>query len=101
MVLGFAAAGSAGKASTAPAAAERFGFPGVESLAVGCDDDGDDNDEDDGACEGFDEEGATQGVAPTRPAPALWAEDAGADGNGFAAVELPQLPCLLTADRDD
>lgn len=101
MVLGFAAAGSAGKASPAPpAAVERVGLPGVESLGVGCDDD-DDNDEDDDGCGGFDEEGASQGVAPARPAPALWAEDAGIDGNGFAAVELPQLPCLLTADRDD
>lgn len=94
MVLGFAAAGSAGKAS----AAEPFVLPPeVEGLDSGCDDDDDD------ACEGLgeEEEGATHGVALTRPAPTLLAEDAGIDGNGFAAVELPQLPCLLTAERDD
>lgn len=88
MVLGFAAAGSAGKAS----AAEPFGWPEVEGLDSGREDAGGGLDE---------EEGAIQGVAPTRPAPALLAEDAGIDGNGFAAVELPQLPCLLTAERDD
>lgn len=92
-VLGLAAAGSAGKASTA---AETSGFPKVEGLDTGRD----------GAGEGLDEDeaeadGATHGVAPTRPAPALLAEDAGIDGNGFVAVELPQLPCLLTAERDD
>lgn len=87
IVLGFAAAGSAGKASTA----EPAGLPEIEGLETGCD-----------AGEGLDEEeGATHGVARTRPAPALLAEDAGIDGNGFAAVELPQLPCLLTAERDD
>ena len=89
MVLGFAAAGSAGKASPV---AEASGLLMVDGLDTGRD----------GTGEGLDEEaGATHGVAPTRPAPALLAEDAGIDGNGFVAVELPQLPCLLTAERDD
>lgn len=94
MVLGFAAAGSAGKAS---AAVEPFGLPEVAGLDWGRDDEGAGA----GLGEEEEEEGATQGVAPTRPAPARLAEVGGVDGNGFAAVELPQLPCLLTAERDD
>lgn len=95
IVLGLAAAGKAGKASAA-AAAGPAGLPYVEGLEVGRD----------GAGEGLDEEAAgeedaTHGVAPTRPAPALLADDAGIEGKGFVAVELPQLPCLLTAERDD
>lgn len=89
MVLGLAAAGSAGKASTPVGP---FALPEAEGLETGRDDAGAGLDE---------EEGATHGVAPTRPAPALLAEAEGTDGNGFAAVELPQLPCLLTAERDD
>lgn len=89
IVLGFAAAGSAGNASTA---AEPFGLPEGDGMDTGRGDAG----------EGLDEEdGATHGVAPTRPAPALLAEDVGIEGNGFAAVDFPQLPCLLTAERDD
>lgn len=95
MVLGLAAAGNAGKASAAAAPAGPAGLPYVAGLDIGRD----------GAGEGLDEEaeaeGTTHGVAPTRPAPALLADDAGIDGKGFVAVELPQLPCLLTAERDD
>lgn len=95
MVLGFAATGSAGKASIA---APLILLAVVGGLESGCEDNGgglDDGDEEEA-------EGATHGVAPTRPAPTLLAEEAGVeDGNGFVAVELPQLPCLLTAERDD
>ena len=95
MVFGFAATGSAGKASIAAPIILLAVVGGLES---GCEDRGgglDDDDEEEA-------EGATHGVAPTRPAPTLLAEEAGVeDGNGFVAVELPQLPCLLTAERDD
>lgn len=43
-------------------------------------------------------------AAALRPAlPALVDDDdaAGIGGNGFAVAALPQLPCLLTADRED
>ena len=96
MVLGFAATGSAGKASIA---ARFILLAVVGGLESGCEDKdggGLDDDEEEEA------DGATHGVAPTRPAPTLLAEEAGVeDGNGFVAVELPQLPCLLTAERDD
>ncbi len=90
MVLGFAAAGSEGKASTvAP-----FPLPeAVDGLGVGCDGDANCLDDDDGEI---------QGVAPTWPAPTLLADaGAGIDGNGLAFFVLFQLPFLLTADRDD
>ena len=97
MVFGFAATGSAGKASIA---APFILLAVVGGLESGCEDKGggglDDDEEEEEA------EGATHGVAPTRPAPTLLAEGAGVEeGNGFVAVELPQLPCLLTAERDD
>ena len=96
MVLGFAATGSAGKASIA---APFILLDGGGALESGWEDKGgglDDDDDDEEA------EGATHGVAPTRPGPTLLAEEAGVeDGNGFVAVEFPQLPCLLTAERDD
>ena len=87
IVFGLAAAGNAGKASVAVALA----LP-----ATGAAEDGRD-----GAGDGLDEdEGPTQGVGPTRPAPALLAEAAGIEGKGVAEA-LPQLPCLLTSERDD
>ena len=92
MVLGFAATGSAGKASIA---APFILLDVVGGLESGCEDKG-------GGGLDDDEEEATHGVAPTRPAPTLLAEETGVeDGNGFVAVEFPQLPCLLTAERDD
>lgn len=92
-VLGFAAAGNAGKASAAAAVS---GLLKAEGLDMGRDGAGEGRGEDE-----EEEEAATHGVALTRPAPALLAEDAGINGNGLVAVELPQLPCLLTAERDD
>lgn len=90
IVFGFAAAGSAGKASVAGL----FALPvAVGGLDVGRDEAGD----------GFvdDTDDAIQGVAPTRPAPTLLADGAGIEGNGFALAVFPQLPFLLTAERDD
>ena len=95
MGLGFAATGSGGKASIAAPFILLDGGGGLEN---GCEDNGGGLDDDDDE----EAEGATHGVAPTRPAPTLLAEEVGVeDGNGFVAVELPQLPCLLTAERDD
>ena len=95
MVLGFAATGSAGKASIA---APFILLDVVGGLESGCEEKAGAGLDD----EDVEAEGATQGVAPTRPTPTLLAEEAGVeDGNGVVAVELPQLPCLLTAERDD
>ncbi len=55
----------------------------------------------DGAGEGRAEDGAAHGTGPTRPAPARLAETAGIAGKGLALAALFQLPCLLTAERDD
>ena len=84
-VFGFAAAGNAGKASepTASACREEGG------LDVGLDEAGDGRADE-----------LTQGVALTRPAPTLFAE-AGIAGKATAEAAWPQLPCLLTADRED
>ena len=50
-------------------------------------------------------EGLTQGVGPTRPAPARLTDEAagvcGMAGKGLDLATLPQLPCLDTAERDD
>lgn len=90
MVLGFAAAGSEGKASTvAPIAL----LEDLVGLDVGCKGAGDGLDDDDEA---------TQGVTLTWPAPTLFADAwAGIDGKGLAFVVLFQLPFLLTVDRED
>lgn len=49
-------------------------------------------------------EGPVHGVCPTLPAPVRLTDagPVGMAGNGLTAgAALPQLPCLLTADRDD
>lgn len=88
VVFGFAAAGKAGNAS------ELVAFAALE---VGGLEDGRDE-----AGEGREEvDVATHGVAPTLPAPTRLADDTGMGGKGMALGALPQLPCLLTAERDD
>ena len=91
-VFGFAATGRAGNIeSEAAAADERIG-----SGPAGRRDEGRGwNMEEDEA------EGAIQGVGPTRPAPARLAEDVDIGGNGGGGAALPQLLCLLTAERED
>lgn len=90
MVLGFAAAGSEGKASTVVPIALPEGVIGLEVGRTGA-----------GDGLGLDDE-ATQGVTLTFPAPTLFADfGAGIDGKGLAFVAEFQLPFLLTADRED
>lgn len=91
-VFGRAAAGRAGKASV----------PGEEEEGTAGDriEDGRREEEDEEEVA----EGLTQGVGPTRPAPARLADEAGRGdmvGNGLDLAALPQLPCLDTAERDD
>ena len=81
------AAGRAGKASKLPVAlAREFCI-----MDVACEEAGG----------GFEDDGATQGVGPTLPGPARLAEAVGMEGNGLVAAAFPQLPCLLTAERED
>lgn len=87
-VFGFAAMGNAGNASPV---APPFARPIVAALDTGRDDAGD----------GRVDDGAAQGTGPTRPAPARLADAAGMAGKGLAFTALFQLPCLLTAERDD
>lgn len=90
-VFGRAAAGRAGKASV-PAEEEGGAGERVEDVRR------------EEAEEEEDGDGLTQGVGPTRPAPARLADEAGGwgmVGNGLDLAALPQLPCLDTAERDD
>lgn len=91
VVFGFAATGSAGKASE---------LDGLAAREIGALDECRD-----GAGEGLDEEeaeGVSQGVAPTLPAPTRLADVAGGmGGKGLVFVALPQLPWRLTAERED
>ena len=91
VVFGFTAAGSAGNAS------EDVGFAIREmgALDEGREVAGEGREEDDA-------DGVSQGVAPTLPAPTRLADVAGGmGGKGLAFVALPQLPCRLTAERED
>ena len=86
MVLGFGAAGRAGKASLFGVV--DLGFDDVDA-GIG------------GTGKTRDDEEVTHGVAPTLPAPVLFVDEGGIAGKGFAFTAPPQLRCLLTADRDD
>lgn len=88
VVFGFKAAGKAGKASELVA----FATLDVGGLEDGRDEEGEAREE---------EVVVIQGVAPTLPAPTRLADAAAMGGKGLAFAALPQLPCLLTADRDD
>lgn len=95
VVFGFGTAGKAGNAS---------GFAAFAVRVTGGLDDGREV-----AGEGRAEEeaeGVSQGVAPTRPAPARLADAdvdpvGGMGGKGLAVAALPQLPWRLTAERED
>lgn len=89
-VFGRAAAGRAGKASVPAEEEEEEGTVGDRI--------------EDGRREEEVADGLTQGVGPTRPAPARLVDGAGRGdmvGNGLDLAALPQLPCLDTAERDD
>lgn len=92
-VVGFGAAGRAGKAPTFIVVEEGAGLDTFR----------------DGVGDGLFVDEAVevaQGTGPTRPAPARFADAAGRPGKGVeelmaALIEFPQLPFLLTADCDD
>lgn len=91
VVFGFAAAGNAGKALSEGVEDNVVDeIPGDRELG-----------RDDGreGSEGAD--GASQAAVVARPTPARADDPAGMGGNGFAEAALPQLPCLLTAERED
>lgn len=90
-VFGFAVAGKAGNDSEAIDLAEEEELGGALEVRP---EDGR------GLDDAEDVEGVIQGVGPTRPAPARLAETEMV-GNGSALAALPQLLCLLTADRED
>ncbi len=90
-MLGLEAAGYAGKAVSDGVVDDDVPNPGGREL---------------GREDGRDEDELAEGPshpAALRPAPPALVDDAaGMGGNGFAvAAALPQLPCLLTADRED
>lgn len=95
VVFGFAAAGKAGKATSEGAAEDNNDVdekPGDRELGRG---------EDEGP-----EDGAESQAAVVRPAAAAAAradddDTVGMAGNGLPAAALPQLFCLLTAERED
>lgn len=89
--MGFAAAGKDGNASEAVLVAV-FGGGGLICGREGAGD------------ERVDTAGVAHGVAPTRPVPTRFADAAAPDctaGKGLGLAAFPQLPCLLTAERED
>lgn len=88
-MFGFWAAGSAGNAASVGMLAEDEGDGWILEALL------------DVRREEIGADGVIHGVAPTRPGPDLFADAAGIAGKGLAATALPQLLCLLTADRDD
>lgn len=92
-MFGFAAAGNAGKALSKGVEEDNVvdETPGDRELGRDAG-----REEDEGA------DGASQAAVVARPAAPARADDpAGIGGNGFAEAALPQLPCLLTAERED
>lgn len=94
-MLGRAAAGSAGKASViAETEEEREAGERAEDGRR------EEEEEEAGAVEEL-----TQGVGPTRPAPARLTDEAAGEwgmvGKWLDLAALPQLSCLDTAERDD
>ncbi len=93
VVLGFDAAGKAGKAGS-DGVVDDVANPGGRELGREL-----------GREDGRNEDELAE--EPSHPAalrpipPALVDDAAGMGGNGFDVAALPQLPCLLTADRED